>query len=287
MVRTTPQGVVGGCAPDPATWTKQHEQEVCFQQKKRFRRAMDALAQGSLLPREIEEEFGSTAAADLVLHCKAIVDERQTAAYVRKKARTWRLDAARPSGVAVLQNKRIFIDRQARAVMDAVAIDNRLVQFGAVAEPLRESADCFVVRDVTAPGQRILWNTMLRGGVLASIAFFVTGRGPTVRYKSAIKSRRKVWFSETFNATHPILRNICLTHLAAHNAAWAVCANRDAFLATRRPRAHPAAGTLAFVTEGETGDPELAFAKRLTASSAPAFLAVVHREDSHTGMCLR
>ncbi len=287
-MRTTARPVLGGCAPDPAMWTEKHEKEASFQRTKRLRRAMDALAQGALLPREIQEEFGSEAVADLVLRAKAIVDQRQMAAYMRKKSRTWCLDAPRPPGLTVLHNKRIFIDRQARTVMDAAELDNRMVQLGAIAEPLRESSDCFVVPDVTASGQRVLWNAMLSGGLVVSVAFFLAGHGPSVMHKPAIKTRRKVGFSEGFRAARPILMNICLTRLAARGAAWTVCADRGAFLAARRPRGHPAE-TVAFLAEAEAGDgdPELAFAKRLTAASAPAFLAVVQRAESRTGMCLR
>ena len=96
-------------------------------------------------------------------------------------------------------------------------LDGVLDAVGATAEPVRQTADAFVVPNVTQPGQRALLNAGLAGGIVLSLPSLVTGVGPRVSYCRALETRRIVWFSETFQHYHPGLMAIFLARLAEKN----------------------------------------------------------------------
>ncbi len=269
-------------------WTAKHQHESALQRSKRLRRAVDALREGALLPHEVTQEFGSEDVATALRTAIVSAEKKGIAAYVRKKQRLQQLQRKRPAALATLCGKRIFIDRVAAATIARNRLDDRLTELGAAAEPVRENADCFLVSDVTNPGQRVLWNVMLAGGAVVSVQFFLTGTGPVVAYASSLRIRRKVWFSEAFKAAHPVLMNIVTVRCAAAGVKWKVVPNREALLTEAR-RNHDAGRsatmTLVFLAAGEIGEGAFAFTKRLTSQTAPTFLTIVRRDASNTGMC--
>ena len=64
----------------------------------------------------------------------------------------------------------------------------------------RTHADVFLVNDVTRPPQRVIWNAILSGGIVASLPYIMSHgeRGPCLVYKKAVDSKRVVWCSPRF-----------------------------------------------------------------------------------------
>ena len=287
----------GGCAPvhvDPAGpappgWTDQHTKEVQFQRQKRRCRALDALREGALLPAEQRAEFGSEAGASAAQITATAADEERMRAYLRAHGRTVAL-RKKPAPLC-LSNKRVYIDRKTVASLPGTRLDDRLAELQATAEPVRERADTFVLQDLTAPGQRVLWNVMLAGGTLVSLPYLLTGTGPVLSYKRAVSTRRSVWISEAFHLAHPTLVNIMIIRLAAGPPVrWKIMASREEFVAAaarNRAAARSTWAFLAFVCASQMGDADLAPAKRVAADTATAFLAELERERCAAGMCCR
>ena len=69
----------------------------------------------------------------------------------------------------------------------------------------RERATIFVVEDVTAPGLRVHWNAVLRGGFLVTPRAFEgdKGKGPIICLKAASKVQRVIYMTELFRERHP------------------------------------------------------------------------------------
>ena len=150
-----------------------------------------------------------------------------------------------------------------------------------------KKATVFLVPDVGEPGQRALLNVGLAGGSLMSLQCLVSGFGPRVAYKRALKSRRTVWFSDEFQHAHPTLMNMCVTRLAAEPHQWRIISERERFLERVLALNQHRKTCLGFVGKGEVGDVALQRAKLLTANQAVQFLAVVDRESSSSAMCAK
>ena len=112
--------------------------------------------------------------------------------------------------------------------------------------------------------------------------------GPVLTYARALRTRRIVWFSEAFQASHPNLMNIVHVRRTATGVKWKIIADRSEFvevLNKRRDAGRGSTETLAFVASPEASAVELGQAKRLTAASAPNFLAVLRRNTCSMGVC--
>ena len=78
----------------------------------------------------------------------------------------------------MLRGKRTHVDCAVRAKASRAALDRALDAVGATAEPDRETADAFLVPNVAQPGQRVLLNAGLAGGIVLSLPSLITGVGP-------------------------------------------------------------------------------------------------------------
>ncbi len=287
----------GGGAPaahgggEVDAWTEAHEAEKNFQRKKHFKRALQAMQEGALLPAEQTTLFGSEEAAQVAAAASSYLQSKKISTYVRKQAlkRLRRSIANAPTFQDVLCGKRVYVDgRLVAAVLGAGALDRTLADNAASAEPVREKAQCFLVPDLSSPGQRVLLNAGLSGGTLLSPKCVSVGAGPFVTYQRALAVRRKVWFSDAFKATHATLMNVFLVRLAdvaAGPVRWAVIADRGEFARlAHRNRRGPTA-LLAFIAKDEVADVDLRNTKRLVAGELLRFLAHIDRNNSSTAMC--
>ena len=299
-------GLQGGAAPAPAAplaadepgdaWTEAHDTEVRFQQQKRFRRALDALQQGALTPAEIMTEFKNVMDDDddglgaaRLLEVVNEVQAKQRNNYVRKNLAMHASSHRRAVKVEhVLRQARVFLDHRGTATSTAAALEARLAALQAC-EASRQDATAFVVADVSAPPQRILWHAVLGGGILMSLPFFLSGVGPAIAYEAAIKLRRVVWLSDIFLEQHSTLAHIVLMMMSKAGAAWKCVADRAEFvdILMRKAGRGKSADMLAFVGLRECGDGDIARARRLTATTAAGVLGKLRREHSSTGMCGR
>jgi len=287
-------GEPGGGAPAAHgggvdAWTEAHEAEQNFQRRKHFKRALQAMQEGALLPAEQTTLFGSEEAAQRAAAALSYLQSKKISTYMRKQT----LKRLRRSNACTFQDvvcgKRVYVDsRLVARVLGAGALDRALADNAASAEPVREKAQCFLVPDLSSPGQRVLLNAGLSGGTLLSPTCISVGAGPFVTYQRALTSRRKVWFSDAFKATHATLMHIFLVRLAdvaAGPVRWVVIAERGEFARLARTNRRGPTTLLAFVAKHEVADADLRDAKRLIAGELLRFLAIIDRNKSSTAMC--
>ncbi len=181
----------------------------------------------------------------------------------------------------------MHIHQVVAAVAGPDTLDNALSKHGATAEPVREKATCFLVPDVADPGQRVLLNVGLcGGGVVLSLQALATGKGPMVAYERASAVRRKVWFSEAFQATHPGLLHTFLVRLADATAGpvrWGIISQRDEFIRQLRKNRRGGLAFVALVAKTEVDDQDLRGAKRFTASETAGFVVVLRKHRQRCG----
>jgi len=104
------------------------------------------------------------------------------------------------------------------------------------------------VTDPVNVSERVKWAVVLRGGYVVSAKLLLHGRGGgSVAYRAALKSKRKVWLSDSFIAKHEGVANVIRS--ALHHAkdqrrkpAWSIIASeaefkaaKDKAVATKRP----------------------------------------------------
>ncbi len=101
-----------------------------------------------------------------------------------------------------------------------------------------------------------------------------------VAYERASAVRRKVWFSEAFQATHAGLLHTFLVRLAdaaAGPVRWVIISDRDEFIRQLRKNRRGGLAFVALVAKTEVDDQDLRGAKRLTASEIAGFVAVLRK----------
>ena len=277
----------GGPFVGDDAWTAGHEAEQTFQRKKRFKRALATMREGGLLPAEQAALFGSEEAAQLAATASSQLESKKISKYLRGQARKRLRRGSATTGQDVARGKRVYIDDKIVAVVSGShALDAALENLGASAEPVREKAQCFVLPDLSSPGQRVLLNVGLSGGTLLSLTCLAAaGSGPFVTYERALAVRRKVWFSDEFKAAHPTLVNIFLVRLAdvaAGPIRWQVIPERADFARLATTNKRGPTGLLAFVSKQEAKHAaDLQRTTRLTAGeSLFKFLAKVDRNKS-------
>ncbi len=135
-----------------------------------------------MLPQEVVQEFGQEDVATAFQRVILSADKKGVAEYRGRKHSLQQLQRERPTALATLGGKRLFIDRCAAATIAPNRLDDRLNELGAAAEPVSEKADCFIVSHVTNLGQRVLWNICL----LVKLRCRCSGTGPVVAYASQL-----------------------------------------------------------------------------------------------------
>ena len=261
-------------------------EEALFQRRKRFKRALDSMRENSLTPAEQIAEFGSVEGAQQVLAASTYLSKKSVGEHFRKSQRKKASRSRAEPAAAALRGKRVHVDSAvARAVGRRAALDEALGAVGAAAEPARETADAFLVPDVARPGQRVLLSAGLAGGIVLSLPSLITGVGPRVSYRRALETRRVVWFSETFQHSHPALMAIFRARLAeARQNRWAVAPEREDFCDRARRNARKIM-FLGFAAKREVGGYALRVATVLTSETLMPFLTTVARLRSSTAAC--
>ena len=260
-------------------------EEALFQRRKRFKRALDSMRENSLTPAEQIVEFGSVEGAQQVLAASTYLSKKSVGEHFRKSQRKKASRSRAEPAAAALRGKRVHVDSAVRGKASHAALDRALDAVGATAEPDRATADAFLVPNVAQPGQRVLVNAGLAGGIVLSRSSLITGVGPRVSYRRALETRRAVWFSEAFQHSHPALMAIFWARLAeARQNRWAVAPGLEDFCDRARRNARKRM-FLGFVTKREVGDHALRVATVLTSETMLPFLATVDRLGSSTAAC--
>ena len=139
------------------------------------------MQEGALLPAEQTTLFGSEEAAQRAAAASSYLQSKKISTYMRKQT----LKRHRRGNACTFQDvvcgKRVYdvVDgRLVAAVLGASALESVLADNAASAEPVREKAQCFLVPDLSSPGQRVLLNAGLSGGTLLSPCLLYTSPSP-------------------------------------------------------------------------------------------------------------
>lgn len=229
-------------------WTESHEKEAKFQQQKRMDRFLESHEQGQIL----EHECASTELADRAVLLKGLCDELRNRKYNETRSRTDRL--LRQPVQTTLEGKRVYVQDE---IMEHDAANMRylLGVCKARTATCRLHADVFIVKDVEQPGQRAIWCAMLGGCAIADVHYLKTaGRaGVRIKYKAAIDTPRRFYFSPAFLQMHPTLVNIIHAKAALATSKWTFIDSRTSCVvwAVHCNARRRATEVLAFVSEEE------------------------------------
>lgn len=199
-------------------WTAAMDKEVEFQKAKRLRRMVHSVDEAQILEGELPANFAA------VRDAQEAREAQTRARQLATQRRRHRIICPVPS-VAVgggqwqsLRGRRAF---QGPGQPPAWAPHTR--KAGLVLTRNRCCASCFVVDDVTAPGQRNQWQLALCGGCALTPNFLASrGRqGLVLTFNGAVKTgSRRVWCSVKFVSRHPQLHHILTSALAINGSRW-------------------------------------------------------------------
>lgn len=281
--RNDPSDAHGGCAPgDDGAWTGKHAKEEDFQRRKRLQRALAAFREGSMLSDECVAEFGGEDVARRVSDAVAAEEARRQSKYLKQQEGQRKVRTSMPP--MELNGLPVWVQRGASGIPKLVAT---IDAHGLVAVPQRETAQAFVVVDVTSPGQRVLWNVCLRGGLLISAHYFLQGEGPLLQYDAAFGRGSKCLFlSSRFRAAHPVIHHIVVSAAAGMTSRgtmkWDVYQEAEKPIFLKRSKAR----CVALLTGAEAEScGEFKGMRLLTVRNAIEYFARVSRDMSSTGIC--
>ena len=169
-------------------------------------------------------------------------------------------------------------------MLTADEVRSRLRALRAERVSSRDDADVFLLRDVTRPSQRVMWNAMLGGLALISIPFFRGQAGPMVRYQAALNLHRNVWFSDKFIDRHPALAKTIVSRMTPPHWKWWPC--NDVELATIAANPRRRGSLILFVCSSDVGAlrPSVPAKCLVTVGDAIPKLAVIDRSMSTMGL---
>ena len=165
-----------------STWTASMQAEVDFQAAKRLRRMVHAAAEHQVLPKEMARHENFEDEKATVEKKAAAQEKRALSSHLRKKAV---LDSGtNPALLRALQGRAVFFSAGGP---DGPGVRERLRQLKLVVTRSRTKADAVVVDNVVEPGQRNLWQLVLRGGIALSQPFLEDGHGQALSYCPAAR----------------------------------------------------------------------------------------------------
>jgi hypothetical protein len=112
------------------------------------------------------------------------------------------------------------------------------VSFGLERVAGRCEADVFVVDDGTKPGERVLWNAALNGGLVLEAKTLLGNQGLALKYKAATLSPKRVWLSPTFKQHHPTITQIVVAAAMQNRSRWKVVEEKITQVARSKPKCY-------------------------------------------------
>ena len=242
-VTSGPAPEVVGCGG----WTAAHKKEKDFQDAKRLERFMQAVDENYTVG--AENSAGAEAAWKLWKDFGA----KRAATYSAEKMRLGQKSQDPTLNVKSMSN--VFVDPAVDFQGDDLKFTQALRQHCIKRTYNRLSADVFVVPNVAQLGQRIQWCTMLVGSCVCDLKCLISGGtgGNSVTFKPAVSSRRMVWCSDNFKASHGELHNILCHIVALPVSNWKWLATKEQMLerAKKRAAGGHAGEVVAFITSAE------------------------------------
>ena len=164
----------------------------------------------------------------------------------------WRKPQSPTCNVKSMSN--VFVDPTVDFQGENVKFTQALRKYNIKRTHNRLSADVFVLPNVTQLGQRIQWCTMLSGSCVCDLKCLISGgkAGSSVAFKAVVSSRRMVWCSDNFRASHGELYNILNHTIALPLSNWKWIATKEQLLDKAKKRTANRAGEIvAFVASAE------------------------------------
>ena len=200
-------------------WTEKHDAEIQFQRHKRTQARLRSIQGGFARPREITPAAQAALRAaedhEREVRRKYDVESRRPQARRRLPAMDVRLR---------LRGARVFVDD--RHVESGAYLTKALTNLGMLRERNDKlNAQVFIVADISQPGQRISWISVLTGAMILTVetlCCLAAGQsgGAVVKYRGACTQPRIVWLSTRFAADHATLAGIVRGAAALPGMKW-------------------------------------------------------------------
>ena len=171
----------------PSIWTNTHDAERAFQQDKRQKRFVEASIHGQLLPSDQTEELRREADLEQTRQNKSFADRTNA----RKKYALQ--TTANPPSESELTGAILFVD-------DGVLIPEvNLLHLQATTTQEAWKATTFVSKTPRNPTKAIITlAACLRGAWVVSPEALMNTPGPSIKYLSALRTKRQLWASPSF-----------------------------------------------------------------------------------------
>ena len=96
----------------------------------------------------------------------------------------------------------------------------RLRVLGLLETKERAEATVFVVEDATCPGERALLQAAARGGLVMDVALLLGQAGLFLRYRTAMKTKRRIFITDQFAVAHPDFSDAVERAASAEGSQW-------------------------------------------------------------------
>lgn len=202
-------------------WTDRHAKEAMFIEAKRIRNLFEGVREGNV---EVEH----LSVADLQAVAAEMANQkRRDENYAKDQISKRRKLLCQPPD---LRGRAVFFDGGLDIFGDGGVDVLAAAEMQRVTD--RSMADAFIVQDMANIGRGILFCVALNGGVVASLEYAKSGgaRGPATTYKRATASRRWLWLSPAFAASHAHLARVIDSACRKRGSAWTRMASKDDFL---------------------------------------------------------
>ncbi len=212
-------------ATRPPVWAANHEVELTFQKNKRRKREVEACLQGHLVQEEVDDALKAASVKEKI---------RQEHSYAdRLRARLKYADKVRavPPTRAELLKAKIFLDDGVNMPQAWLAM---LTSIQGMLTREAHLATFFISNVPGAPENMIVTlAAALRGAWVISPAVFMAEAGPSIKYTSALTTKRRIWSSPAFQQEFPMEWLVILELMSNCAGKWSFLASAEAWAAAR------------------------------------------------------
>ena len=259
-------------------WTDGHAKEAKFIEAKRIRNLFEGVREGNV---EVEQ----LSVADLQMVAAEMADQkRRDENYGKTQISKRRKLQLQPPE---LRGRAAFVD----GGLDIFGGVDVMGAAGMQCVRDRSTANVFVVRDMASIGKGIQWCVALNGGVVASLEYAKSGgaSGPATTYKRATASRRCLWLSPAFAASHAELARVIDAACRRKGSVWRRMAAKDDFLQrATASNSEAMSQCIALVNKDEVCAGDLRGCRRVfTAPKLLIFITAIDMTQTVQGFCGR
>ena len=193
-------------------WTQAHDDEALFQRAKRMSYLIDGCLDGSVDIESLDKD-----SLEIVL---AEIERREVASKKSATDRQRRNQVFKIPSKPELQGKHVFIEPN--VTTPAVELTRAAREHGWDLVADRTEAHVYVLANPGKPGQRTAWCAALRGGVLTTSEYVLTGgvRGAAIAYRAEHRARHTACATEAFREAHPVVYDILNVTTKQRNSRW-------------------------------------------------------------------